>query len=226
MQLTKKFQTSHHIATKVKAFNYYEELVKFNKNLMSVNQRNSYLTRKAGTEIVHYLSWSSMLKKLTEPINGSEIRYYSILNDGISSAKTMDENKLFLVKSAPTGVPNFAVLSVEEVAEADHEGLKAALGSMEKVDITINRSDKETGMCSNGVWINIAMHRVVKEQIGNHYMLVLCPNHKIDLAIHDAFDLSSLNALSETNLTNVFYFAEQIHDEGCLSDKQCFRLVL
>ena len=57
-------------------------------------------------------------------------------------------------------------------------------------------------------------------------MLVLCPNHKIDLAIHDAFDLSSLNALSETNLTNVFYFAEQIHDEGCLSDKQCFRLVL
>ena len=92
-----------------------------------------------------------MLKKLTESINGSEIRYYSILNDGISSAKTMDENKLFLVKSAPTGVPNFAVLSVEEVAEADHEGLKAALGSMEKVDITINRSDKETGMCSNGV---------------------------------------------------------------------------
>ena len=151
MQLTKKFQTSHHIATKVKAFNYYEELVKFNKNLMSVNQRNSYLTRKAGTEIVHYLSRSSMLKKLTEPINGSEIRYYSILNDGISSAKTMDENKLFLVKSAPTGVPNFAVLSVEEVAEADHEGLKAALGSMEKVDITINRSDKETGMCSSGV---------------------------------------------------------------------------
>ena len=105
MHLTKKFQTSHHIATKVKAFNYYKELVKF-KNLMVVNLGNSYLTRKAGTEIVHYLSRSLMLKKVTEPINGSEIRYYSILNDVTSSAKTMDENELFLVKSAPTGVPN------------------------------------------------------------------------------------------------------------------------
>ena len=94
MQLTKKFQTSHHIATKVKAFNYYEELVKFNKNLMGVNLGNSYLTRKAGTEIVHYLSRSLMLKKVTEAIDGSEIR------------KTMYENELFLVKSAPTGVPN------------------------------------------------------------------------------------------------------------------------
>lgn len=94
---------------------------------------------------------------------------------------------------------------MEEVLEADHEGCKAALGSMEKVGITINRSDKEIGMCSNGARVNIAMHQVVKEQIGNHYMLVLYPNHKIDVAIHDAFVSSSLNALSETNLTNVYY---------------------
>ena len=51
-QLTKKFQTAHHIATKAKAFNYYEELVKFNKNVMDVNLWNAYLTRKAGAEIV------------------------------------------------------------------------------------------------------------------------------------------------------------------------------
>ena len=85
---------------------------------MGVNLGNDYLTRKGG---------SSMLKKVTEPINGSEIRYYSILNYGSSLAKTMDGNELFLVKSAPTGVPNLAVLSVKEVIEADHEGLKAAL---------------------------------------------------------------------------------------------------
>ena len=147
-----------------------------------------------------------MLKKVTEPINIYDIQYYSILNEGSRSAKTMDKNELFLCKSVLTGVPNFAVLSVEEVVKADHEGLKAALGhSVEKVGISINRSDKEIGMCSDVAPVNIAMHRVVKEQIGDCYMLVLCPNHKIELAIHGAFDLSNLNALSESNLTNVYY---------------------
>ena len=63
----------------------------------------------------------------------------------------MDKNELFLVKSAPIGVPNFAVLSVEEVVKADLDRLKVDLEHlMEKVDITINRSDKEIGMCSDG----------------------------------------------------------------------------
>ena len=64
-------------------------------------------------------------------------------------------------------------------------------------------------MCSNGARVNTAMHWVVKKQIGNHYMLVLCPNHKIKLAIHGAFDLSNLNTLPETNLTNVYYLFRQ-----------------
>ena len=223
MQLTKKFQTAHHTATKAKAFHYYEWLVKFNKNVMGVNLGNGYLTRKAGAEIVHYFSQSLMFKKVTEPINGSEIWYYSVLNNGSRSAKTMDKNELFLVKSAPIGVPNF-VLSVEEVVKADHEGLKADLEhSMEKVGITVNRSDKEIGMCSDGAWVNIVMHQVIKEQIGDLYMLVLCPNYKIELAIHDAFDLSHLNALSETNLTNVYYLFcwEDCYCEDWSSDKQC-----
>ena len=43
--------------------------------------------------------------------------------------------------------------------QADHEGLKVALDhSMEKLGITINGSDKEIGMCSNGARVNTAMH--------------------------------------------------------------------
>ena len=125
---------------------------------MGVNLGNSYLTRKAGAEIVLYLSRSMMLKKVTETINISEIWYYNILNDWSSSVKTMSENELFFVKSVPTGVPNFAVLSVEEVVEVDYEGPKTALNySMEKVGITINWSDKWIGMCPGGARVNIAM---------------------------------------------------------------------
>ena len=68
-----------------------------------------------------------MIKKVTEPINRSEKQYYIALNDRSSLAKTMDKNELFLVKSAPAGVSNFPLLSVEDVVETDHEGLKAAL---------------------------------------------------------------------------------------------------
>ena len=69
----------------------------------------------------------------------------------------------------------------------------------------INRLHKEIGVCSIGAQVNITMYRVVKEQIGDHYNLVLCPNHKIQLAIHGAFHLSNLNPLSETNLANVYH---------------------
>ena len=195
---------------------------------MGVNLGNGYLTRKTGAEIVLYLSRSMMLKKVTEAINGSEIWYDNILNDWSSLVKTVSENELFFVKSAPTGVPNFAVLSVEEVVEVYYKGLKAALDhSMEKVGITINWSDKWIGMCSGGARVNIAMQPVIKEQIGNRYMLVLCPNHKIELAICGTFDLSNLNVLSETNLTKVCYlFAKQVYDGDCSSNKQYFRLVL
>ena len=78
----------------------------------------------------------------------------------------MNENELFFVKSAPTRVPNFAVLSVEEVVGVDYEGLKAALDhSMEKVGITINRSDKGIGMCPGGARVNITMQQVVKSRL-------------------------------------------------------------
>ena len=165
-QLTKKFQTAHHIVTKAKAFNCYEELVRFNKNVMGVNLGKPYLTRKTWAEIALYLSRSIMLEKVTEAINGSEIWYYNILNDGSSSVKTMNENELFFVKSAPTRVPNFAVLSVEEVVGVDYKGLKAALDhSMEKVGITINRSDKGIGMCPGGARVNITMQQVVKNRL-------------------------------------------------------------
>ena len=81
-------------------------------------------------------------------------------------------------------------------------------------------------MCSNGARVNIAMHRVIKKMTSHHYMLVLCPNHKIELAIHDAFDLSNFNALSETNLTNVYYLFRRANLRWRLSsDNQCFRLL-
>ena len=100
----------------------------------------------------------------------------------------------------------FSILSLKAIEKANTESLKEALGkSIEKVEITINHSDKEIGMCTDGAPVKVKMHRLVKEDIGEHYMLILCPNHKIELGIHDAFNISSLNTYSEKNLIDVYY---------------------
>ena len=49
--------------------------------------------------------------------------------DGSSCVKTMDEMKLFLVKTAETGIPTYAVLSLAEVEDANDEGLNKSLKS-------------------------------------------------------------------------------------------------
>ena len=78
------------------------------------------------------------------------------MNDGSSSAKTMDEKELFLIKTAPSGTPKFSIMSLEEVKDADAEGLKVALEkSLEKLSLTKERKLQEIGMCTDGTPANV-----------------------------------------------------------------------
>ena len=47
-----------------------------------------------------YLSKAKLLEEITEPLNKKTCLYYSLLTDGSSSAKTMDEKELVLIKHA------------------------------------------------------------------------------------------------------------------------------
>ena len=52
------------------------------------------------------------------------------------------------------------------------------------------------------------MHELIKNEIGEHYLLTLCPPHKIELAIENAVELSPLNNDYNTMSTyfiNIFY---------------------
>lgn len=61
----------------------------------------------AGVELISFLNKSSRIKSITKPLNTGAIRYYSVMNDGSSSTKTMDEKELFLMKSAQLGKKNY-----------------------------------------------------------------------------------------------------------------------
>ena len=65
------------------------------------------------------------------------------MNDGSSSAKTMDEKELFLMKTAAEGHPKYSVMSLEEPENAHAEGLKRAMeNSFEKLNL-IPPSEKQ-----------------------------------------------------------------------------------
>ena len=71
-----------------------------------------------------FLSKSIVAENITDPLN-SELRiYFSLLFDGSSSAKTMDEKELYVVKTYDNGKARFDVLALEQPDDANANGLK------------------------------------------------------------------------------------------------------
>ena len=63
----------------------------FEKDVHNVDLGSGYTSDKSCREIVSYLNKSIIQTEITTPLNNDEIHYDSVLNDGSSSAKTMDE---------------------------------------------------------------------------------------------------------------------------------------
>ena len=104
-QLCKKFQLAHFVATHGKSFKTYESFTKFEKNIHKVDLGGSYLDDKAGAEITEFFSHSILLKNITEPLNSDTIHYYSVMFDGSSSTKHLDEKELFVMKYCASECP-------------------------------------------------------------------------------------------------------------------------
>ena len=99
-QLVMKFQLAHFTAIHAKPFKLYSDIANFEKNVHNVALGNSYLTDTSCHEMLTFLSKSIVMNNITTPLNDGTTRYYSVHNDGSSSAKTMDEKELFIMKTA------------------------------------------------------------------------------------------------------------------------------
>ena len=178
----------------------------FEKNIHKVDLGCSYLDDKAGAEITEFLSRSILLKNITEPLNSDTIHYYSVMFDGSSSPKTLDEKELFVLKYCASGVPSYNIMSLEEQDEANAEGLESAMkSSFGKLKLEFDRKEKEIGLCSDSARVNISPYNRIKDEIGEHYMLILCPSHKFELSLHNAFKISELNSDCEEEYRDIYY---------------------
>ena len=76
VQLGRKFQLVHFICTMVKSFKMCETFGAFKKNYHNADLGSSYLTDKAGAEIMKYISLSERFKKITQPWNENILQHF------------------------------------------------------------------------------------------------------------------------------------------------------
>ena len=135
------------------------------------------------------------------------MNYYSILFDGASSAKCVDEKELFIMKTCVQGKPTFNVMSLEEPDECNADGINEAMkNSINKLNFNFERKSKEIGMCSDGAAVNRAVYNQLVDELGPQYLSMFCLSHKFELALNDAFQISKLNENSENSYTDIYYF--------------------
>ena len=75
-------------------------------------------------------------------------------------------------------------------------------------------------LCTDGAPVNVKMHKLIKNEIGKHYLLTLCPTHKTELAKENAFELSTLNNNCNTDYVNIFYIFKKANLKWRLFKRQ------
>ena len=89
-----------------------------------VDLGNGFLTDKAGVEIMKYISISQRIKNIMQPLNENILNYYSVLFDGASSSKCVDEKELFVIKLCLEGKPIFHICLLKSPRGVVLKGLR------------------------------------------------------------------------------------------------------
>ena len=198
---------AHYTAASGKSFKAYESFTKFEKKYDGVDLGNGYTNDKAGSEIATYISISKRIKKITETLNNGILHYYSVLVDGSSSVKILDKKELYIIKTCIGGEPKFQVMSLEEPDKSNAKGLKKFFeNSVSKMKFNFERKTKEIGMCNDEAAVNVKLNKLLKIEMGEHYLLTLCPGHKVELALKDSFKDSVMNIHTEKDYKDIYYF--------------------
>ena len=170
--------------------------------------------------MIKYLS-VSIKEPFVAPLNDSELHYYSLMSDGFSSAKTMDEIELVLIKTCQNGLPKCDVLRLIEPEEGDQHGIKKAINSaVSSASFSFQRAERDIGICTDTAAVTIAAYRLTREELGEHYLLMLCPAHTLELAIKDAFTAIGLDSKCNDDYTSIYYLCKKANVKWRLMKRQ------
>lgn len=102
-------------------------------------------------------------------------------------------------------------MSLEQPDDADAEGLKQALENLiGQLELSIDSAEHEIGLCSDGAAVNLSLFEKAKADVGEHYVQVWCPSHRLELGIPDAFKASDFNNTCEKDLVDIYYLFKRV----------------
>ena len=71
-----------------------EQFAEFEPKHHGVDLGSGYLTRQSCSEIIKFIADDKRTASITEPLNSGLFNYYSVLCDGSSTTKIVDEKQL------------------------------------------------------------------------------------------------------------------------------------
>ena len=128
-------------------------------------------------------------------------RYYSILSDGSTDSAVIEQEIVYVLYLSSGGIPAVKYFSIESAENGDADGLKECIiSAFNRFGIT-NFSDRLLGLNVDGASVNTGIHKglgaKIKEE-ASWLQVVHCFNHRLELALKDAFLYnSSFNRVEE-----------------------------
>ena len=156
------------------------------------------------TEYIAEVSRDSLAKHL------ANARFFSCLNDGSTDASIL-EQELVYVLFLSEGTPTLKFLSIESLKTGDAEGIKASIEeAFGGIGLT-SFADRLTGLNVDGASLNTGIHRglgALLKQRSPWLQVIHCFNHRVELALKDAFSTTSFSKIDEM-LMKLYYLYQK-----------------
>ena len=190
-----KFNIAYYLAKHERPFTDYPHLITLEKKNHLKNIGNSYVTNRACAVFTDYIG---MVTKESFAEDFANTRYYSVLSDGSTDSAVIEQEVVYVLYLSKDGVP--VDLSIESAENGDADGLKDCISkAFERIGIT-KFSERLLGLNVDGANVNTdtqnGLGAKIKEE-ADWLQLVHCFNHRLELALKDAFSNSQFKAVEE-----------------------------
>lgn len=191
-----KFNTAYYLAKKERPYSDYNDLLtlQIKNNIQGI--KSHYNNDRTAATFTDYIG-KVMKESLTADLAKS--RYYACLNDGSTDSAVIEQEMVYVL-FLHEGTPMVKYLSIESVKSADAEGVKESIeDAFNRIGIT-RFSSRLTGLNADGASVNMGIHRglgAILKKTAPWLEVIHCFNHRVELAIKDAFDHTEFGKIDE-----------------------------
>ena len=138
--------------------------------------------------------------------------YFSVLSDGSTDSSVSEQETIYILFICE-GTPVLKYLSIESVKKADAHGLKATFETaFNRFGIT-RYYDRLVGLNLDGASVNMGKDSGLNVLVRNEapwVEVVHCFNHRLELAIKDAFNESVFYSNIDEMLSKLYWFYQKM----------------